>query len=198
MVWVDSLYQNTGSVMMNPLNRTVLRCTQSLRAVQSVRYFSDAVAAVAEPVNKPPRHTINKEVIDELTIHKAIEKMKSKAWASFDETVEISINTGLDPRKPNQSVKGIAALPFGTGKQVRVCVFATGADAQSAIDAGAEVVGGENLLLQIQSGNINFDTVIATPEMMSVVGKLGKVHINTRHSSPLLIYLHFRLHYLIT
>lgn len=166
------------TAMMNPLNRSVLRCTQSLRAVQSVRYFSETAAAVAaEATSKPPRHTIDKEVIDELTIHKAIEKMKSKAWASFDETVEISINTGLDPRKPNQSVKGIAALPFGTGKQVRVCVFASGADAQSAIDAGAEVVGGENLLLQIQSGNINFDTVIATPEMMSVVGKLGKVGV---------------------
>lgn len=166
--------------MMNPLSRSVLKCTRSSSVIQNVRFFSEAVAAaVSEPV-KPPRHTIDKELINELTIHKAIDKMKSKAWASFDETVEISINTGLDPRKPNQSIKGIAALPFGTGKQVRVCVFATGADAQSAIDAGAEVVGGENLLFQIQSGNINFDTVIATPEMMSVVGKLGKVRFHLK------------------
>lgn len=169
---------------MNPLARSVLRCARSYRATSNVRYFSEAATAVAtEPESdKPKRHTLNKEHIDDLTIHKAIDRVKAMAWANFDETVEISINTGLDPRKPNQSVKGVAALPFGTGKLVRVCVFATGPDAQAAIDAGAEVVGGENLLAQIQSGNINFDTVIATPEMMSVVGKLGKVILSPYHS----------------
>lgn len=167
------------AVMMNPLSRSVLRCARSYRATSSVRCFSESVAvAASEPETsseKNKRHTLNKEHIDDLTIHKAIDRVKAMAWANFDETIEVSINTGLDPRKPNQSVKGVAALPFGTGKLVRVCVFATGPDAQAATDAGAEVVGGENLIAQIQSGNINFDTVIATPEMMSVVGKLGKV-----------------------
>lgn len=147
-----------------------------------IRLFSSpAVAAVTDDAaavkkSTATRHTKSKEVIEPLTIHKAISKVKNSAWASFDETIEIAINTGLDPRKPNQSIKGIAALPFGTGKKVRVCVFASGAEAQDALAAGAEVVGGAEVVAQIQAGNINFDTVIATPEMMSLVGKLGKVN----------------------
>ena len=162
--------------MMKPVTRSLLQCTRNARIAFAVRASSVAVDLQSAPL-KPKRHTVNKVVLDELTIHKAIDQVKAMAWAGFDETVEISINTCLDPRKPNQSIKGIAALPFGTGKQVRVCVFATGPDAQSAIDAGAEVVGAENLVAQIQAGNINFDTVIATPEMMSMVGKLGKVSV---------------------
>jgi large subunit ribosomal protein L1 len=72
-------------------------------------------------------------------------------------------------------VKGVATLPYGTGKTVRVCVFANGLDAKEALDAGAEVIGAEDLVAKIQAGNVDFDTVIATPEMMSIVGKLGKV-----------------------
>ena len=117
-------------------------------------------------------------VISALTVHKAVTKVKNVAWANFDETVDIAINTSLDPRKPNQSVKGIASLPYGTGKAVRVCVFAVGAAASEAKEAGAEVVGSENLVAQIQAGNLNFDTVIATPDMMAVVGKLGRVRTN--------------------
>lgn len=134
---------------------------------------SDAVSS------KPVRHTRVKEAIEPLTIHKAVSKIKEMAWANFDETIELSINTNLDPRKPNQSVKGVASLPYGTGKTVRVCVFAAGNEAQEALSAGADVVGGDELIAKIQGGNINFDTVIATPDMMSVVGKLGRVSSNS-------------------
>lgn len=153
--------------------------------VSSQRYFAQAATAAATvesgEAKTAVRHTKVKEVLPALTIHKAIDAVKRMSWAKFDETIEISINTGLDPRKPNQSVKGVASLPYGTGKVVRVCVFATGNEAKEALDAGAEVVGAEDLILQIQGGNINFDTVIATPEMMSLVGKLGKVSSYTLH-----------------
>jgi large subunit ribosomal protein L1 len=101
--------------------------------------------------------------------------IKELSWAKFDETIEITVQMGLDPRKPNQAVKGLASLPNGTGKLVRVCVFASGDEAQAAREAGAEVVGAEDLVAGILGGNLNFDTVIASPDMMSVVGKLGRV-----------------------
>ena len=110
-----------------------------------------------------------------MNIHKAVELVKKLSWAKFDESVEISLNLGLDPRKPNQSVKGVASLPYGTGKVVRVCVFALGNQAKEAKAAGADLVGGEELVAQIQAGNINFETFIATPETMIFVGKLGRV-----------------------
>lgn len=169
--------------MLAPFKQTVLRCSRRAPlCVANQRYFADAAAVTAATANPTViRHTKVKEVLPALTIHKAIDAVKRMSWAKFDETIEISINTGLDPRKPNQSVKGVASLPYGTGKVVRVCVFATGNEAKEALDAGAEVVGAEDLILQIQGGNINFDTVIATPDMMSLVGKLGKVHFLLSH-----------------
>jgi large subunit ribosomal protein L1 len=155
--------------------------------------LSEAAAVASAPVeqNTNVRHTINKERIEPLTIHKAVSKIKSVAWAKFDETIEIAINTCLDPRKPNQSVKGVATLPYGTGKTVRVCVFANGVEAKEALDAGAEVIGAEDLVAKIQAGNVDFDTVIATPEMMSIVGKLGKVHATHFHHCLLSLISHF-------
>jgi 5-methylcytosine-specific restriction endonuclease McrBC GTP-binding regulatory subunit McrB len=114
--------------------------------------------------------------LNSVNIHAAVDLVKKYSWAKFDETMEIAVHTGLDPRKPNQTVKGIATLPYGTGKTVRVCVIASGNDAKEALDAGAEVVGAEDVIKAIQGGNINFDTVIATPEMMSLIGKIGKVN----------------------
>lgn len=108
-------------------------------------------------------------------IYKAVEIAKKIAWAKFDESVDISVVLNVDPRKPNQAVKGVAQLPHGTGKTVRVCVFARGQEAVDATQAGADVVGDEELINEIQSGNINFDTVIATPSMMSVVAKVGRI-----------------------
>lgn len=128
---------------------------------------------------KKSRHTKVKDSKKSppMNIHKAVELVKELSWAKFDESVEISLNLGLDPRKPNQSVKGVASLPYGTGKVVRVCVFALGNQAKEAKAAGADLVGGEELVAQIQAGNINFDTFIATPETMIFVGKLGRVSL---------------------
>ena len=101
--------------------------------------------------------------------------MKSNATAKFDETVEVALNLGVDPRHADQMVRGVVSLPHGTGKSVRVAVFAKGAKADEAREAGADVVGAEDLMETVQGGQINFDRVIATPDMMGVVGRLGKV-----------------------
>ena len=105
----------------------------------------------------------------------AIGLVKSLATAKFDETVEVALNLGVDPRHADQMVRGVVNLPKGTGKDVRVAVFARGAKADEATAAGAEVVGAEDLMESIQGGTIDFDRVIATPDMMGLVGRLGKV-----------------------
>jgi len=108
-------------------------------------------------------------------VDEAIALVKSNATAKFDETVEIALNLGVDPRHADQMVRGVVNLPKGTGKSVRVAVFAKGAKADEAKAAGADVVGAEDLMETIQGGTIDFDRVIATPDMMGVVGRLGKV-----------------------
>ena len=105
----------------------------------------------------------------------AIALVKSLATAKFDETVEVALNLGVDPRHADQMVRGVVNLPKGTGKAVRVAVFAKGAKAEEATKAGADVVGAEDLMETIQGGQIDFDRVIATPDMMGIVGRLGKV-----------------------
>ena len=105
----------------------------------------------------------------------AIGLVKSLATSKFDETVEVAISLGVDPRHADQMVRGVVNLPKGTGKDVRVAVFARGAKADEATAAGAEVVGAEDLMESIQGGKIDFDRVIATPDMMGLVGRLGKV-----------------------
>jgi large subunit ribosomal protein L1 len=105
----------------------------------------------------------------------AIKLIKSISKAKFDETIEMSMNLGIDPRHADQMVRGLTSLPNGTGKTVRVGVFARSAKADEAIAAGADVVGAEDLAEKIQAGEINFDRCIATPDMMGVVGRLGKI-----------------------
>ncbi len=105
----------------------------------------------------------------------AVKMVKERATTKFDETVEISINLNVDPRHADQMVRGVISLPHGTGKSVRVAVFAKGDKIKEAQDAGADLVGGEDLAEKIQAGEIDFDRCVATPDMMSVVGKLGKV-----------------------
>jgi len=105
----------------------------------------------------------------------AIKLVKERAKAKFDETIEISMNLGVDPRHADQMVRGVVSLPNGTGRTVRVGVFARGAKADEAKAAGADVVGAEDLLEKVQAGNIDFDRCIATPDMMPLVGRLGKV-----------------------
>jgi large subunit ribosomal protein L1 len=105
----------------------------------------------------------------------AVKLIKERATAKFDETIEVALNLGVDPRHADQMVRGVVTLPNGTGKTVRVAVFAKGDKAEAAKAAGADVVGADDLAAEIQAGNINFDRCIATPDMMVVVGKLGKV-----------------------
>ncbi|WP_106640008.1 50S ribosomal protein L1 [Allosphingosinicella vermicomposti] len=108
-------------------------------------------------------------------VDEAIGTVKTNATAKFDETVEIAINLGVDPRHADQMVRGVVTLPAGTGKDVRVAVFARAGKADEAKAAGAEVVGAEDLMEAIQNGQMDFDRVIATPDMMGIVGRLGKV-----------------------
>jgi large subunit ribosomal protein L1 len=108
-------------------------------------------------------------------VDEAIKLAKANATAKFDETIEIALNLGVDPRHADQMVRGVVTLPAGTGKDVRVAVFAKGDKAEEAKKAGADVVGAEDLMETIQGGQIDFDRVIATPDMMGVVGRLGKV-----------------------
>ena len=108
-------------------------------------------------------------------VDEALGLIKTHATAKFDESVEIAINLGVDPRHADQMVRGVVTLPAGTGKDVRVAVFARNEKAQAALDAGADIVGAEDLLESIQAGNIDFQRVIATPDMMGLVGRLGKI-----------------------
>ena len=109
------------------------------------------------------------------SVEDAVALLKKNANAKFDESVEIAVNLGVDPRHADQLVRGVCALPAGTGRLVRVAVFAKDAKAKDALDAGAEYVGAEDLAEKIQGGLSDFDRVIATPDMMVVVGRLGKV-----------------------
>ena len=105
----------------------------------------------------------------------ALGLVKSTATANFEENIEVAFNLGVDPRKSEQMVRGTVALPAGTGKDVRVAVFATGEAAEAARAAGADIVGAEDLAEKVQKGEIDFDRCIATPDMMAVVGRLGKI-----------------------
>jgi large subunit ribosomal protein L1 len=105
----------------------------------------------------------------------AVKMVKERAIAKFDETVEVAMNLGVDPRHADQMVRGVVNLPNGTGRTVRVAVFARGDKAEQAKAAGADIVGAEDLVESVQKGDINFDRCIATPDMMALVGRLGKV-----------------------
>jgi len=109
------------------------------------------------------------------TLDDAVKMVKARATAKFDETVELALNLGVDPRHADQMVRGVVTLPSGTGRTVRVAVFAKGPNADKAKAAGADIVGAEDLFEIVQSGKIDFDRCIATPDMMGLVGRLGKV-----------------------
>jgi len=109
------------------------------------------------------------------TLTEAVALIKARAGAKFDETVEIALNLGIDPRHADQMVRGVVDLPSGTGKTVRVAVFAKGAKADEARAAGADLVGDDELASEVQGGKMDFDRCIATPDMMGLVGRLGKV-----------------------
>jgi large subunit ribosomal protein L1 len=121
--------------------------------------------AAAKPINREQSYPLPQ----------AVKIIKDGAKAKFDETIEIALNLGVDPRHADQMVRGVVALPNGTGKSVRVGVFARGDKAEEARKAGADVVGADDLAEKVAAGEINFDRCIATPDMMGVVGRLGKV-----------------------
>lgn len=124
------------------------------------------------------KHTQAKAAIDRTKaypIEEALAQVKEASYAKFDETVDVSIRLGVDPRKADQMVRGAVVLPNGLGKTVRVLVFAKGEKAQEATTAGADYVGSDDLVAKIQGGWFDFDTAIATPDMMGTVGKIGKL-----------------------
>ncbi|MDE2562157.1 MAG: 50S ribosomal protein L1 [Sphingomonadales bacterium] len=108
-------------------------------------------------------------------VDEAIQLLKDLKTTKFDETIEVALNLGVDPRHADQMVRGMVSLPSGTGKDVKVAVFARGDNAEKALAAGADKVGAEDLMEDMQAGNLDYDRVIATPDMMGVVGRLGKV-----------------------
>jgi large subunit ribosomal protein L1 len=117
--------------------------------------------------------TVNRDKL--YTLEEAVKLVKDASKAKFDETIEVALNLGVDPRHADQMVRGVCLLPNGSGRKLRVGVFAKGAKAEEAKKAGAEVVGAEDLVEQVQKGVIDFDRAIATPDMMPLVGRLGKV-----------------------
>lgn len=124
------------------------------------------------------RYTAARETIDRKKLYgldEAVKLVKSNATAKFDETVEVAINLGVDPRHADQMVRGVVNLPNGTGRTVRVAVFAKDAKAEEAKEAGADIVGSDDLVAKVQAGDIDFDRCIATPDMMPLVGRLGKI-----------------------
>src|SRR5690606_10596385 len=129
------------------------------------RKLSKRVAAQREAVDRNKVYSLGE----------AVALLKQAANAKFDESFEIAMNLGVDPRHADQMVRGVVNLPNGTGKNVRVAVFARGDKAEEARAAGADVVGAEDLVERVQAGNIDFDRCIATPDMMPLVGRLGKV-----------------------
>ncbi|UTW53179.1 50S ribosomal protein L1 [bacterium SCSIO 12827] len=129
------------------------------------RKFGKRLRSVAEGINRD----------EALDLDVAVKMVKANATAKFDETIELAINLGVDPRHADQMVRGMVALPHGTGKSVRVAVFAKDAKAEEARKAGADVVGAEDLMEAVQNGQMDFERVIATPDMMAIVGRLGKV-----------------------
>ncbi|MBW8636761.1 50S ribosomal protein L1 [Hoeflea sp. WL0058] len=122
---------------------------------------------------KSVREGIDNTRLYDLT--EAVSMVKERATAKFDETIDVAMNLGVDPRHADQMVRGVVSLPHGTGRSVRVAVFARDAKAEEAREAGADIVGAEELVEAVQGGQINFDRCIATPDMMPLVGRLGKV-----------------------
>jgi large subunit ribosomal protein L1 len=128
-------------------------------------YVGKRIAAAREGINREKLYPLEE----------AVKLVKERAKAKFDETIEIAMNLGVDPRHADQMVRGVVSLPNGSGRTVRVAVFARGAKADEAKGAGADVVGAEDLVERITAGNVDFDRCIATPDMMPLVGRLGKV-----------------------
>uniref|UniRef100_M4BHC3 Ribosomal protein n=1 Tax=Hyaloperonospora arabidopsidis (strain Emoy2) TaxID=559515 RepID=M4BHC3_HYAAE len=143
-----------------------VRASSTLEAPTAASKRSPTALSIA-----PRRSNAPETPVDMKT---ALAKCKTQKARNFDETIDLAIQLGVDPRKPNQSVRGVVSLPNGTGKQVRIAVFARGAKAEEAKAAGATIVGAEDLVEQVQSGKIEFDRCIATPDVMPLVGRVAR------------------------
>jgi large subunit ribosomal protein L1 len=168
-------------MMTKSVLRLVRRGVRMNALTPWTRMFSEAAAA-SESSSVGPKSSkrnmqpaLSKAAKQNINIHNAIDLVQQHAWAKFDESIEISVNLSVDPRKPNQSIKAVAKLPRGTGKTVRVAVLASGQDASDAVEGGADLVGAEDLIEKIQNGDLSFNTLIATPEMMPMLGKVGRI-----------------------
>lgn len=183
--------------MLSRSSKVLFRNSISVR-IGYIQFFSSAVPAAVESAAGTP---VKKQIVDNgrkrhsktlkvgvININEAFDIMKEHMWANFNETVEAIVMLNVDPRKPNQSIRGVASLPHGVGKSVSVAVFARDADAQAAIDAGADFVGAEDLIARVQSGDIPFQRAIATPDLMPMLSKIGKVF--TLSSSISVVSLH--------
>lgn len=154
-------------------NRVLCSTSSSLRSLSTLKTYA------SKPIRSPtafglvPRSfNVIKSPVD---IQTAVNKCKAQKVRNFDETIDIAVQLGVDPRKPNQSVRGVVSLPNGTGKEVRIAVFARGPKAEEAIAAGATIVGAEDLIEQVLSGNLEFDRCIATPDVMPLVGRVARI-----------------------
>lgn len=144
--------------------------------------WEDLSVGTTKEETKVPKHGKKYQEVAKLvdrnrfyTPREAIELVKKTGTAKFDETVEVSMKLGVDPRHADQQVRGTVVLPAGTGRNVRVAVFAKGEHAQAAREAGADIVGAEDLVERVQNGQLDFDVAVATPDMMSMVGRLGRI-----------------------
>mmetsp|Transcript_8988 Transcript_8988/g.9034 ORF Transcript_8988/g.9034 Transcript_8988/m.9034 type:complete len:277 (+) Transcript_8988:100-930(+) len=160
---------------MISFNRISLVCGRQSRLLVKSRFLSSISNLELENENVVKRKDARALVKNPMNVIVAVQKVKELVWAKFDETVEIAVNLNVDPRKPNMSIKGVASLPHGTGKKIRVAVFTQGSNIQTALNYGADVAGCEDLIAEVQSGNIAFDRVIATPDVMPMLGKIGKI-----------------------
>jgi hypothetical protein len=155
------------------VNQYIRTCAATSTAVEVPGGGGDGEATKIK-IAKKPRIPPNKNLGNQ-NIHDGLAIIKEQARARFDETVEIAIKLNVDPRKQTQAVKGMAALPQGLGKKIRVAVFASGNDIDLAKKAGADYAGSDELIQMVQSGNTPFDRVVATPDMMAKLSKVGKV-----------------------
>ena len=149
------------------LSRSIARCSTAAQAATT------SPASAPEP-DRPPRYPKNQGFSPQ-NVYSAINIVKKQARARFVETIEVAVKLNVDPRKQTQNVKGIASLPRGLGKQIRVGAFCVGNDIELAKNAGADVAGAEDLIKEVQGGSIPFDRVVATPDIMTKLSRIGKV-----------------------
>mmetsp|Transcript_14773 Transcript_14773/g.30049 ORF Transcript_14773/g.30049 Transcript_14773/m.30049 type:complete len:306 (-) Transcript_14773:1485-2402(-) len=184
-VWFRTLFSDTAlEVVSSDAHKTEERLTNGVVDDQKVSRGTEGLKPV--PRKNPRRQVLTANAITrrskyqfdggrEYTLDEALAHVRAASWADFDEAVDVVIRLNLDPRKADQNLRGVVDLPFGSGKLVRVAVFARGDKAKEALEAGAELVGAEDLIDLVRKGELNFQRVVATPELMPLVARVGKI-----------------------